>query len=331
MRAFAINAYNAPLHAVDVPEPGLGERDVLVRVDAASINQIDVKLARGEFKQVLPYEMPLVLGHDLAGTVLEVGSKVRRFKPGDEVYARPRDGRIGAFAERIAIAEEDVASKPRTLTMAEAASLPLVALTAWQVLVERGNLKAGQKVLIHAGAGGVGSITIQLAKHLGAHIATTAAAERADFVRGLGADEVIDYRTQDFAAELNGYDLVVDSLGADNVARSLEVLKPGGKVIGISSPPTPEFARAAGMNAVARAVVRGISRKVRSKAKKLRVSYEFLLMRPSGEQLRALADLVDAGALKPVVGKTFPFDQTPQAFDALAAGIGGGKAVITRA
>lgn len=329
MKAFAIDAYKSPLHAVDVPEPTVGERDVLVRVDAASINQLDVKVAHGEFKQILPYKTPLVLGHDLAGTVIGVGSKVREFSPGDQVFARPRDGRIGTFAERIAIHEDDVARKPATLTMAEAASLPLVALTAWQVLVEIGNVQPGQKVLIHAGAGGVGSITIQLAKHLGAYVATTAEASQEEFVKGLGADEVIDYRTQDFTKELSGYDLVLDSLGAASVAKSLTVLKPGGTVVGISGPPTPEFARAAGLNPIMRAAIGGISRKVRAQAKQLGVNYRFLFMKASGQQLRRIADLVDAGALKPVLGKTFPFDQTPTAFDALVKGLGGGKAVVT--
>ena len=236
MRAFVVTKYKAPLQEADVPEPVVGERDVLVRVEAAGLNQLDEKIRAGEFKQILPYKLPLILGNDVAGTVIGVGTAVRGFKPRDEVYARPDKDRIGTFAERIAVAESDLALKPASISMEEAGSLPLVALTAWQALVERGRVQPGQKVLIHAGAGGVGSITIQLARHLGASVATTASGSNAEFVRGLGADTVIDYRTQDFEQLLAGYDLVLDSLGGQNLQKSLRVLKPGGKAIGIAGP-----------------------------------------------------------------------------------------------
>lgn len=217
MRAFAVSRYKGPLRQVDVPEPAVGERDVLVRVEAAGVNPLDEKIRAGEFKRILPYKLPLILGHDLAGTVLRVGATVRGFKPGDEVYARAAQDRIGTFAERIAVAEVDLARKPASISMEEAGALPLVALTAWQALVERGDVQPGQKVLIHAGAGGVGSIAIQLAKHLGATVATTVSAANADFVSDLGADTVIDYRGQDFETLLTGYDLVLDSLGGKNL------------------------------------------------------------------------------------------------------------------
>ncbi|BAS12606.1 reticulon-4-interacting protein 1 homolog, mitochondrial [Arthrobacter sp. Hiyo8] len=229
MRAFVINKYKEPLREAEVAEPAVGERDVLVQVQAAGLNQLDEKIRLGEFKQILPYKLQLILGNDLAGTVLRVGERVKRFKPGDEVYARPNQDRIGTFAERIAVAEEDLALKPVSATMEEAGSLPLVALTAWQALVEQGQVQPGQKVLIHAGAGGVGSIAIQLAKHLGATVATTASSSNAGFLRDLGADIVIDYRTQDFEQLLSGYDLVLDSLGGENLQKSLRILKPGGR------------------------------------------------------------------------------------------------------
>lgn len=213
MRAFVLSKYKTAVHEADVAEPIVGERDVLVRVQAAGLNQLDEKIRAGEFKAILPYRLPLILGHDVAGTVIRVGARVSGFRPGDEVYARPRDHRIGAFAERIAIDERDVALKPTSIAMDEAGSLPLVALTAWQALVEIADVRPGQKVLIHAGAGGVGSIAIQLAKHLGAEVATTASAANADFVRLLGADRVVDYRTEDFEEVLSGYDVVLDSLG----------------------------------------------------------------------------------------------------------------------
>ncbi|MET9462379.1 NADP-dependent oxidoreductase [Streptomyces canus] len=328
MRAFVVTKYKEPLQEADVPEPTVGEHDVLVRVEAAGLNPLDEKIRAGEFKQILPYKLPLILGNDVAGTVISVGTAVRGFKPGDEVYGRPHQDRIGTFAERIAVAEGDLALKPASISMEEAGSLPLAALTAWQALVERGKLRPGQKVLIHAGAGGVGSIAIQLAAHLGASVATTASASNADFVRALGADTVIDYRTQDFEQLLTGYDLVLDSLGGETLEKSLRVLKPGGKAIGIAGPPDPAFAREAGLNPLLRLAVTALSRKIRKQAKKLGVTYEFLFMRASGDQLRQITTLIDQGAVRPVVGKVVPFDQTPQALQSLSQGGIRGKAVI---
>ncbi|GAA4489286.1 NADP-dependent oxidoreductase [Microbacterium panaciterrae] len=329
MRAFVFHKYKQPVREADVPEPTVGDRDILIRVEAAGLNHLDERLRAGEFTAILPYKTPLTLGHDLAGTVIRTGAGVTRFTAGDRVYARPRDFRIGTFAERIAVDETDVALAPTSISTVEAGSLPLVALTAWQALVEKGNVQRGQKVLIHAGAGGVGSIAIQLAKHLGAQVATTVSGKNADFVRELGADVVIDYRTQDFETELSGYDFVLDPLGGDNLTKSLAVLKRGGKVVGISGPPTPAFAKAAGLNPVLRLAVAGLSRKTRARAKKLGVSYEFLLMRASGEQLREIAELVDGGTIRPVVGATFPFEQTAHALAFLATSSIRGKAVIT--
>ena len=329
MRAFVVPKYKRPLEERDVVEPVVGDRDVLVRVEAAGLNQLDEKIRRGEFAQILPYELPLVLGNDLAGTVIRVGALVDGFRPGDRVYATADGARIGTFAERIAVAEKDLALMPAGLTMAEAGSLPLVALTAWQALVERGKVRAGQKVLIHAGAGGVGSIAVQLAAHLGATVATTASAANADFVRELGADIVVDYRRQDFAEELSGYDFVLDSLGGENLEKSLRVLKPGGLVVGISGPPDPAFARARGLNAFVRLAVAGLSRKIRRQAKKLGVRYEFLFMRADGDQLREISALVDSGVIRPVVAKTYPFERVPEAFADLAAGGSRGKLVMT--
>ena len=329
MKAFVVNKYKAPLQVVDVPEPAVGERDVLVQVRAAGLNLLDEKIRAGEFKQILPYDLPLILGNDVAGAVLRVGAKVRAFKPGDEVYARPDQDRIGTFAERIAVDEADLALKPASIGFEEAGSLPLVALTAWQALVEKGGLQAGQKVLIHAGAGGVGSLAIQLAKHLGATVATTASGSNADFVRELGADTVIDYRAQDFEQRLSGYDLVLDSLGGENLEKSLRVLRPGGKAIGIAGPPDPAFAREIGANAVLRLAMTGLSSGIRRRARKLGVDYEFLFMRASGDQLSEITALIDSGALRPVVGKVVPFDQTPEALSALEKGGIRGKAVIS--
>lgn len=328
MRAFVFDRYTQPVHEAEVPEPAVGDHDVLIRVDAAGVNHLDERLRSGEFKALLPYRTPVALGHDLAGTVLRTGRNATGFRTGDRVYARPRDFRIGTFAERIAVDQADVALAPASISSVEAGSLPLVALTAWQALVEEADVQPGQKVLIHAGAGGVGTIAIQLAKHLGATVATTVSAKDADFVRELGADVVIDYRTRDFTAELSGYDVVLDPLGGESVLRSLRVLRRGGKVVGISGPPTPAFAKAAGLNPLLRLAIAALSRKVRATADKLGVNYEFLLVRASGDQLRQIARLVDAGAIRPVVGATFPFDQTAQALRSLGTSSIRGKAVI---
>jgi NADPH:quinone reductase-like Zn-dependent oxidoreductase len=243
MKAYLVSKYKSPMQVGEVAEPAIGDRDVLVDVHAAGVNMLDAKIRDGEFKLFLPYKAPFILGHDLAGVVTRVGPAVTRFTVGDEVYARPRDGRIGTFAERIAVDQDDLAIKPTNLSMAQAASVPLVALTAWQALVERANLQPGQKVLIHAGSGGVGAYAIQLAKHLGATVTTTTGTSNLEWVRDLGADLVIDYRTQDFETVAHDYDIVLDSQGGDTLAKSLRVLKPAGTAIGIAGPPDPAFAR----------------------------------------------------------------------------------------
>ncbi|MDY0910172.1 NADP-dependent oxidoreductase [Microbacterium sp. CFBP9034] len=329
MKAFVITGYKKDLIQAEVPEPVVGPNDVLVHVQAAGVNTLDEKIRLGEFARILPYRLPLVLGNDVAGTVIRVGANVRSFSPGDEIYARPDQARIGTFAERIAVAERDVARKPASISMDEAGSLPLVALTAWQALVEKGDVQPDQKVLIHAGAGGVGSIAIQLAKHLGATVATTASARNADFLRELGADVVIDYASQDFEELLSGYDLVLDSRGGENLEKSLRVLRPGGKAIGIAGPPDPTFAHEAGLNPLLRLAISALSRRVRSQAHRLGVTYEFLLMKASGDQLAEIARLVDGGDIRPVVGRRFPFDETPLALRSLAEGGVRGKTVIT--
>lgn len=331
MKAFILDRYGKKqaLRLGDIPEPAPGPDDVLVEVEAASLNILDSKVRDGEFKPILSYKAPLVLGHDLAGVVVKVGAKVRRFKPGDAVYARPRDGRIGAFAERLAVKEADLAPKPVNLSMAQAASIPLVGLTAWQVLVERAQIKPGQKVLIHAGSGGVGTFAIQLAKHLGATVATTASAANAALVKELGADVVIDYRSQKFEQELSGYDVVLNSLDAGTLERSLKVLKPGGKLISISGPPDPAFARAQGLNVLLRLVLRLMSASIRRKAARAGVDYSFLFMRADGGQLEQITKLIEDGAIRPVVDRLFPFEKLNEAFAYIDTGRAKGKVVVT--
>ncbi len=330
MKAFLIRAYGDAdqLVACDVNEPILDDDDVLVRIHAASVNPLDSKIRSGEFKLLLPYSMPLILGNDLAGVVEGVGAKVSRFKVGDEVYARPSDDRIGSFAEYIAVKESALAIKPANLTMEEAASIPLVALTAWQTLVDKGQLKEGQKVLIHAGSGGVGTIAIQLAKHLGASVATTASAANAAMLKDLGADIVIDYKTEDFSTKLSGYDLVLDTQGGDTLTRSLGVLKPGGKLIGIAGPPDPAFARQRKANAVVRLVMWLLSYRIRAAAARNGASYAFHFMTANGHQLGEITKLLEAGRIRPVVDRVFPFEQTRQAVDYVDSGRAKGKVVI---
>lgn len=328
MKAFVVDRYGKNgLHATTLPDPTAGPRDVLVRVAAASVNPLDRMVRDGEFKLLLPYKTPFVLGHDLAGVVTQVGAEVVDFAVGDEVFARPRDLRIGAFAEYIAIDHEDIARKPTSLTMVEAAAVPLVALTAWQALVDVAQIKPGQKVLIHGGGGGLGSTVIQLAKHLGAQVATTASGQDEKKVRDLGAHEVIDYRKADFSTLLSGYDLVLDSLGGENLAKSLTVLKPGGLAISVVGPPDAAFARQVGRPFL-KPLMGLLGLKVRARARKLGVRYAFLFMRANGEQLGMLAALYQNGTLRPVLDRAFPFDETVEALAFVEQGRAKGKVVV---
>ncbi|WP_369033353.1 MULTISPECIES: NADP-dependent oxidoreductase [Streptomyces] len=333
MKAFVVEKYGKDgARAAQVPEPPVGDHDVLVRVSAASINPLDKMVRDGEFERLLKYRLPFVLGHDLAGVVTRVGSAVHSFKAGDEVHARPRDLRIGGFAEYIAIDVEDVAPKPASLTLDEAAAVPLVALAAWQILVDRADLKPGQKVLVHAGAGGLGSTVVQLAKHLGAEVATTTSPDTEKLVRSLGADIVVDYTKEDFSTVLSGYDLVLDSLGGTNLEKSLTVLKPGGLAIGVVGPPDAGFAKQLGAPAFMGVVMNALSRKIRKQAGKLGVRYEFFFMQANGSQLRRLGALYDSGQLRPVIDRTFPFDRTLEAMAYVEQGrTTAGKVVVTMA
>ena len=330
MRAFVVDRYgsNDAVRAAEMPIPAVGDDDVLVQIDAAGVNPVDIKTRDGKMKVVLPRRTPFILGNEVAGVVTQVGGRVRRFKPGDEVYARLPKERIGAFAEYAAICEDAVAHKPKTLTMEEAASIPLVGLTSWQALVERANLTTGQRVLIHAGSGGVGTFAIQLAKHLGATVATTASAANFALVRGLGADVVVDYRTEDFETIVRDCDVVFETLGGKTLEKSIRVLRPGGTLIEITGPPDPAFAKEIGANPIVALAMRLLSYRIRSMARRARVRYSFLFMRPSGEQLREIASLIDSGIIRPVVDRVFPFESTKDALAYVESGRAKGKVVI---
>jgi alcohol dehydrogenase len=330
VRAFVVDRYASKdgLRLGELPEPGVRENDVLVRVHAAGVNLLDSKIRDGEFKLILPYRLPLVLGNDVAGVVVRVGRGARRFQPGDEVYARPDQDRIGTFAEFISIGEDALAAKPKNLTMEEAASVPLVALTAWQALIEKAQLKKGQKVLIHAGSGGVGTVAIQLAKHVGAVVATTTSTANVDLVKRLGADIVIDYKKDDFENVLSDFDVALNSLAGDTLAKSLRVLTPGGILISISGPPDPDFANDIGAPWVLRQVMRLLSFRIRRQAGRRQVRYSFLFMRASGEQLREITTLIESGTIRPVVDRVFPFESTNEALAYVETGRAKGKVVV---
>lgn len=330
MKAFIVNRYGKKekLQLAEIAEPVVKETEILVQIHSAGVNLLDSKIRNGEFKMILPYKPPFVLGHDVAGVVTKVGSNVSRFKVGDEVYARPADHRIGAFAEFISINENDVAIKPKKLTMDEAASIPLVGLTVWQALIEKANLKKGQKVFIQAGSGGVGTFAIQLAKHLGATVATTTSATNIDLVKSLGADVVIDYKKDDFETMLHGYDVVLNSQDQKTLEKSLQVLKPGGKLISISGPPDIEFAKKIKAPWYVQLIMILLSSGVKKKAKRLNVGFSFLFMRAQGRQLSEITSLIDSGVIHPVIDKVFPFEATNEAIAYVESGRAKGKVVI---
>ena len=330
MKAFIIDRYSKkdPMRLGETPDPKVRDDDVLIEVHAAGLNLLDSKIKAGEFKQILPYRLPLVLGHDVAGVVTRVGSRVRQFKVGDEVYSRPADRRIGTFAEFIAVNERDVALKPKNVTMEEAASIPLVGLTAWQVLVEKADLKKGQKVFVQAGSGGVGTFAVQLAKQIGATVATTTSAANVDLVRRLGANVVVDYKKDDFETQLNGYDVVLNSQDAKTLEKSLRILRPGGKLISISGPPDADFAKEIGASWVLRLVMGLLSRGIRNKAKRRGATYSFLFMRASGDQLREITSLIESGRIRPVLDRVFPFKSTNEALAYVETGRAKGKVVV---
>ncbi|WP_291136546.1 NADP-dependent oxidoreductase [Flavobacterium sp. UBA7663] len=331
MKAFIVTKYSKKekLQLIQVEEPIAKENEVLVQIHAAGVNLLDSMIKQGEFKTFLPYKTPIINGHDMAGTVVKIGPGVKKFKIGDEVYSRVGDYRIGTFAEYIAVDINDLALKPKNLSMEEASSIPLVGLTAWQALVEIAKVKKGQKVFIQAGSGGVGTFAIQLAKHLGAYVATTTSSKNIYLVKRLGADLVIDYKTQEFSKLLKDYDVVVHSNREKIVLdQSLGILKKGGQLISLVGPPTPEFAEEIGLPWYLKLITKLISSSAKKKAKKLNVSFRFLFMRAEGNQLGEITKLIEAGIIKPVIDKVFPFEQTNEALSYVETGRARGKVVV---
>ncbi|EJR96574.1 NADP-dependent oxidoreductase [Bacillus cereus] len=329
MKAMIIDRYGkVPMRMAEVPTPEINEYEVLAEIHAASINPIDFKIRDGEVKMLLKYEMPLILGNDFAGVITKVGSKVTRFKVGDEIYARPRKNKIGTFAEYIAIHEDDIALKPKNLSFEEAASIPLVGLTSYQALHDIMQLQKGQKILIHAGSGGVGTFAIQLAKIMGAIVTTTASEAGANLVTSLGADEIINYKTEKFEDILKNYDAVFDTIGGATLEKSFNIIKRGGNIVSVSGMPNARFGKEFGSGFFKTLLFSLASKKLTALEKKHNAQYSFLFMKPSGDQLRTIASYIEAGQIKPVIDRVFPFEDAQKAMEYSESGRAKGKIIV---
>ena len=306
MKAAIVKAYGNKVEVTDIAPPAMLDDSLMIEVRSTSVNPVDNLIRAGYLKGMLPLPLPYTVGNDVSSVVTVVGKDVSGYKVGDAVFARPQSMQSGTFAEFVVVKAVDAAHKPANLSHEQAASLPLVALTAWQALITKGHLQSGQKVLIHAGSGGVGSIAIQLAKNLGAFVATTTSADNVEMVRALGADMVIDYQSQKFEDIVHDYDLVFDTLGGATRERSYAVLKKGGLLVSIIAP----------------ADTSGI-------AEKLGVKSEVFFMWPSGEQLAQIGAVAEQGIVKPLIDRTFSLDNAQAAFDYSQSGRAKGKIVVT--
>ncbi|WP_042221801.1 NADP-dependent oxidoreductase [Oceanobacillus manasiensis] len=329
MRAMIVDKYGrVPMRLAEMPTPEVGENEVLAEIHAASINPIDFKIRDGKVKLLVKYKMPLILGNDFAGIVAKVGSKVTRFKVGDEIYARPRKSKIGTFAEYIAIHEDDIALKPKNLSFEEAASIPLIGLTSYQALTDILQLQKGHKILIQAGAGGVGTFAIQLAKLMGATVATTASDAGANLVKSLGADEIINYKTEKFEEKLKNYDAVFDTLGGEILEKSFKVIKSGGRIVSVSGLPNARFGKEYGSGYFKTLLFAAASRKLTALEKKHNAQYTFLFMKPSGEQLRIIANYIETGRIKPIIDRVLLFEDAQKAMEYAESGRAKGKIIL---
>ncbi|MEK3981456.1 NADP-dependent oxidoreductase [Psychrobacillus sp. FSL K6-2836] len=329
MRAMVIDRYGKiPMRLAEMPTPEISEYEILAEIHAASINPVDFKIRDGKVKLLVKYKMPLILGNDFSGIVAKIGAKVTRFKVGDEIYARPRKSKIGTFAEYIAVHEDDIALKPKNLSFEEAASIPLVGLTSYQALTDIMQLQKGEKILIQAGAGGVGTFAIQLAKLMGATVATTASDAGANLVKSLGADEIINYKTEKFEEILKNYDAVFDTLGGEILEKSFEVIKSGGKIVSVSGLPNARFGKEYGSGFFKTLLFSAASLKLTALEKKHNVQYTFLFMKPSGEQLRIIANFIETGNIKPIIDRVFPFENAQKAMEYAESGRAKGKIIL---
>lgn len=330
MKALVFEKYGKADHVAftDLPRPTLRPDEILVQVHAAALNPVDTMIPKGSFKPFLHFRLPATIGSDLAGVVVEVGNQVTRFKPGDAIFASIFGIGTGALAEFAVVPEKFAAFKPENLDFVQAASFPMVGLTSWQALIERIQLKPGQKVFIPAGSGGIGTFAIPLAKHLGTTVATTTSTGNVDLVRSLGADEVIDYKRHEFEQILNGYDAALVTVKGDTVRKSLGILKPMGQIVSLVGPPDAAFARIKGMNFAMVFLMKLLSRKINRMASKKGVSYSFLFVYPNGQQLAEIGNLIKAGNIRPVIDRVFPFEQAKEALTYVEQGRAKGKVVV---
>lgn len=330
MKALIFKKYGRPdqIAFADIPKPALKPDEILVRVHAVGLNPVDNAIPKGSFKPILRFQLPATLGSDLAGVVEETGSRVTRFKVGDAVFASIFDLGTGALAEFAVVPESAAALKPSNLDFAQAASIPMVGLTAWQALKERARVQPGQKVFIPAGSGGIGTFAIQLAKHLGAKVGTTTSTGNVELVRSLGADEIVDYKKQNFATVLRDYDVVLGTVRGDTLIKSVGILRSNSRIVSLVGPPDAAFARARGMNFLLKAVFGLLSGKIIRQARKTGTTYSFLFVHPDGGQLAEIGDLLKAEKIRPVIDKVFPFVQAKEALAYLEKGRAKGKVVV---
>lgn len=306
MKAVRIHRYGDvdTLSYEDAPLPEAGPADVRIRVHAAAVNPVDWKIRAGYLASMLPYPMPLTIGWDVSGVVDQIGAEVSGVSVGDAVYSRPDIMRNGTYAEYAVVRAAEVAAKPESLSHCEAAAVPLAGLTAWQALFDHAQLKAGERVLIHAGAGGVGSFAVQFAKWAGAHVIATASAPNAALVRDLGADEFVDYRSQRFESVLDKVDVVLDTIGGDTQQRSIALLKRGGRLFSVVA--TPDHAALASVGATG----------------------GMFMVQPSSDDLGRIAELIDAGTVRVIIDSVFPLSQARAAHARSQTGRAKGKIVL---
>ena len=330
MKALILKRYGKSdqLAFADIPRPTIKPDEMLVQVHAVGLNPIDNVIPKGTFKPILKFKLPATMGSDLAGIVVEVGSRVTRFKLGDAVFASIFDLGTGSLAEFAVVPESAAAIKPANLDFVQAASIPMVGLTSWQALKERAQLKSGQKVFISAGSGGIGTFAIQLAKYLGAKVGTTTSTANVSLVERLGADEVVDYKKQEFEKVLQGYDVVLGTIKGDVIEKSLGILNPKSIIVSLIGPLDAAFARARGMNFLMALVFGLMSAKIIRQAKKRGIEYSFLFAHPDGHQLAEIGKLLEAEHIHPVIDKVFPFNQTKEALAYLEEGRAKGKVVV---
>lgn len=330
MKALTLHRYGKTpdIRFSDIPQPELDEDALLVEVHAVGLNPIDNMIATGLFKPVLKFQLPATMGSDLSGVVTQVGSKVTKFKVGDAIFASIFDMGTGSLAEFAVVPEGVAALKPSNVDFVQAASMPMVALTSFQALKDQARLKSGQKVFIPAGSGGIGTIAIQLAKHWGAKVGTSTSTSNVALVSSLGADEIVDYKKEDFEKVLRGYDVVLGTLRGDVIKKTLDILKPGGKIISLVGPLNAAFARARKMNVSFVFLFTLMSRSITRAAKKKNVTYSFAFVRPDGHQLGEIAHMLEDGHIHPVIDQVFPFERAKEALKHLAQGRSKGKVVV---